>query len=59
MDIDKCISFAKANNRLEGLDTTEEEEAMLRKYLKHEIDFEQYKAWALRNATGDVVDGSR
>lgn len=57
MDIEKCISFAKANNGLEGLETTEEEEDMLRKYLKREIDFEQYKAWALRNATGGGTDG--
>lgn len=59
LDIEKCILFAKANNRIEGLEMTEEEEAMLRKYLKREIDFEQYKTWALRNATGGGDDGGR
>lgn len=49
-DVEYCVQAAIAENRLEGLESTEEEVQMLRKCLSGEITEDEYLAWARRVA---------
>lgn len=49
-DVEYCVQAAIAENRLEGLESTEEEIQMLRKCLSGEITEDEYMAWVRRLA---------
>lgn len=49
-EAEKLVQETVASNRLEGLDPTQEEIDMLRKYAHGEITKAEYKAWILEHA---------